>query len=230
MIRFDPQLQQDAAALFFFPEAVSEEEQRLLLDEVQPRLRRKQYSGSHWDNVIVDYKVRTLPPLVLTLSQSYPFHIVLQETELLRWNNPACGEIIERLKEQIRECLQLDQSVVFLPPHVVDLSPQGYIQPHVDSVKFSGGFIAGLSLLSTRILRLVHVHDKKQAEVLVEPRSLYVLSHKLRYEYEHGILGPQDTPAYFEPVQCEQRISVMLRDAHPDEVDMYKRTKPESRY
>jgi hypothetical protein len=46
-----------------------------------------------------------------------------------------------------------------LQVHVLDLHPEGYILPHVDSIKFSGGVVAGLSLLSTSIMRLqVGIH------------------------------------------------------------------------
>jgi hypothetical protein len=46
-------------------------------------------------------------------------------------------------------------SLEFMSPHVIDLAADGFIGAHVDSIKFSGKLICGLSLGSTRILRLV---------------------------------------------------------------------------
>ena len=109
--------------------------------------------------------------------------------------------------------------------------------PHVDSIKFSGNLIAGLSLLSTRIMRLApaaqsqlpssgsasnipsppHKKDGDVIDLLLPPGSLYILSGPLRYDYTHEILGEaggsssNDSPY---PV-CERRISIVLRDKLP---------------
>ena len=42
----------------------------------------------------------------------------------------------------------------WLPCHAIDLSKDGRLDAHVDSVKFSGGIVAGISLLSDSIMRL----------------------------------------------------------------------------
>ncbi|NXV96779.1 ALKB7 dioxygenase, partial [Calonectris borealis] len=60
--------------------------------------------------------------------------------------------------------------------HVLDLHPRGHVRPHVDSVKFCGCTIAGVSLLSPSVLRLVSCRAPGQwLELLLEPGSLYVL-------------------------------------------------------
>ena len=42
---------------------------------------------------------------------------------------------------------QVGGAVAFLPrTHVLDLHADGWINPHVDSIKFSGGIVCGLSL------------------------------------------------------------------------------------
>ena len=51
-----------------------------------------------------------------------------------------------------------------------------YIKPHVDSVKFCGEVIAGISLLSPSVMRLQHESDSaKCLLVLLPQRSLYIL-------------------------------------------------------
>ena len=51
------------------------------------------------------------------------------------------------------------QDQEFLPPHVVDLDNSGYIGPHVDNEKVSGDVVAGLSLLSHRVMVLLPDED-----------------------------------------------------------------------
>lgn len=61
--------------------------------------------------------------------------------------------------------------------HILDLHKDGYIKPHVDSVRFCGNIIAGLSLLSDSIMRFKHETDqtKPVVNVLLKRRSLYIL-------------------------------------------------------
>ena len=47
----------------------------------------------------------------------------------------------------------------FLYPHIIELSDKGFINSHIDSIKFSGDLVAGLSLGSTRIMTLKYDHS-----------------------------------------------------------------------
>mmetsp|Transcript_17757 Transcript_17757/g.23149 ORF Transcript_17757/g.23149 Transcript_17757/m.23149 type:complete len:126 (+) Transcript_17757:355-732(+) len=98
----------------------------------------------------------------------------------------------------------------WLPPHVIDLrEDDGCIRPHIDSVKFSGGIVAGLSLLSRCTMTLARA-DEKSGEVKpnadshrlqLEPNSLYVLSGLARFSYAHSISETQG-----------RRLSIIFRD------------------
>ena len=140
--------------------------------------------------------------------------------ELLRSEDwPAhLSATVERLKGLVRETI--GQDVAFLPPHLIDLAPDGLIAPHVDSVKFSGGLIAGLSLMSPRVMRLTPEPGKEGGviELLLEPRSLYVLTGPLRYDFAHEVLGQGGVPSLFPPPAppLERRLSVILRDPPTD--------------
>lgn len=46
---------------------------------------------------------------------------------------------INRIRSLIQDYTHGGQPVTFLPVHVIDLAEDGYIKPHVDSIKFSGG-------------------------------------------------------------------------------------------
>lgn len=102
----------------------------------------------------------------------------------------------------------------------------------MDSIKFSGKIVASLSLLSSRILRLTPDYTQSDwnesdilrenlpaiVEVVLKPRTFYVLSGDFRYRYNHEILGMSSNEAILVPVEMrpqslERRISVMFRDA-----------------
>ena len=106
-----------------------------------------------------------------------------------------------------------------------------FLGHHVDSIKFSGDFICGLSLISEREMSL-----KKEAEVAqtpdseecppekifhVPPRSLYIMKGIWRYEYAHAISLPlpvdkriikEDNPRFPEK---HRRISLIFRNPLP---------------
>lgn len=110
---------------------------------------------------------------------------------------------------------------------------------HVDSLKFSGGIISSLSLLSPRTLRLLPdmsgIPDENDPqydrykynvtgampeilEVIIRPRSFYMLSGPFRYCYSHSILGYDQKPLLIPEheslpdVDIGRRISIMFRD------------------
>jgi hypothetical protein len=95
----------------------------------------------------------------------------------------------------------------------------------VDSIKFSGGIVSSLSLLSARVLRLtpdttqsldksIATHDV--VEVILQPRAFYILSNAFRYYYNHEILGEKQDAKLIPkdkcPARIDRRLSVMFRD------------------
>ena len=103
----------------------------------------------------------------------------------------------------------------WLPLHVLDLHSKGIIFPHVDSLKFSGDVVAGLSLYSDSVCTFDLQHPSKRGEdgeedgdvhqdpqnqmvsdddfrpsrvrVYLPRRSFYVTSGDIRNTYAHGI-------------------------------------------
>ena len=104
----------------------------------------------------------------------------------------------------------------WLPCHAIDLSANGELKPHVDSVKFSGEVVAGLSLLSDAVMRLRpsakewenKENDINHGEVsgdsigfvdLYLPMlSLYVLSGMSRYSFTHELLRSNTSFEFME--------------------------------
>mmetsp|Transcript_29606 Transcript_29606/g.41660 ORF Transcript_29606/g.41660 Transcript_29606/m.41660 type:complete len:262 (+) Transcript_29606:115-900(+) len=174
--------------LEIFPEYISQQEHDSLVSELEPILKKKKFQSSHWDKVITGFR----------------------ELEKANWT-ASNAAIFQRIKDMFPDTAWL------YGVHVLDLAEEGYIGPHVDSVKFSGRYIIGLCLLSSSIMRLTHVRTKDKIDLLLRPRSLYVLRDELRYEYDHEILPSQPAPTFKgEEIKKSRRISLMLRDQPPN--------------
>ena len=227
-----------------FPEIINKDEAAILLSRCQQSFKRKRYIKDHWDGVI-----------------SYYRETEIQDSE---WNNDnlECLEIIESVKDKIRfffseksallknynthfekKAKTIDfefedlktPKIQFRPIHVIDLHPEGYIAPHVDSVRHGGKSVCGLSLLSSSVMRLNHSipeeyslldekerYDKEvkynntkgnhKIDLYLPPNSLYILSGPTRFEYTHEIL--RDKQSFFggREVPRDRRISLIFRD------------------
>uniref|UniRef100_A0A2K6T7R6 AlkB homolog 7 n=1 Tax=Saimiri boliviensis boliviensis TaxID=39432 RepID=A0A2K6T7R6_SAIBB len=146
-----------------------------------------------------------------------------RETEKSRWS------------EASRAILQRVQAAAFGPGqtllssvHVLDLEARGYIKPHVDSVKFCGATIAGLSLLSPSVMRLVHTQEPGEwLELLylqpgsphpsrnvggLEPGSpVFFCRGSARYDFSHEILRDEESFFGERRIPRGRRISVICR-------------------
>uniref|UniRef100_A0A182P6V0 Alpha-ketoglutarate-dependent dioxygenase AlkB-like domain-containing protein n=1 Tax=Anopheles epiroticus TaxID=199890 RepID=A0A182P6V0_9DIPT len=137
---------------------VGEAEEQSLLDEIEPYLKRLRYEFDHWDDAIHGYR----------------------ETERKHWY-PANRAILDRVV-----------SVAFAGSampyvHVLDLAEEGVIKPHVDSVRYCGNTIAGISLLSDSVMRLVRTNDEEQTNA--EYRQIF--SKERHSKYWADILLPR---------------------------------------
>lgn len=172
--------------LVYLEEVVSvQEEGRLCAYLDEGWLKRRRYEKGHWDSVISKYKeaelVGDLPGDVASIVTRLMGELVLPRYD----HKPTAAEM--------------------MAPHVVDLDADGSISPHVDNVRHSGAVLAGLSLLSTRTLRLHKdgAPEEGLIEQVLRPRSLYLLKGPLRYDFAHSILPG-----------TQRRLSIIFRDAH----------------
>ncbi|XP_055951376.1 alpha-ketoglutarate-dependent dioxygenase alkB homolog 7, mitochondrial-like isoform X1 [Argiope bruennichi] len=169
---------------------ISESEEENLMKEIDPIFKRRRYEFDHWDGAIQGYK----------------------ETEKADWNEEN-SKIIQRLQKLAfpAECKTLKLV------HVLDLSKDGYIKPHVDSVRFCGNIISGISLLSSSIMRLAMEENKEMfVDVLLQRQSLYIMSGLVRYKFTHEIL--KDSESFFKGIAVPRgrRVSVICRN-EPEE-------------
>ncbi|KAK7167837.1 hypothetical protein R3I94_002034 [Phoxinus phoxinus] len=165
---------------------ISEEEENAIFKEVEPGLRKKRYEFDHWDDAIHGYR----------------------ETERLQW-----GVMCESILRRVRVAAFPEGSPLLGPIHVLDLDKEGYIKPHIDSVKFCGSTIAGLSLLSDSIMRLVPENNSTDwVELLLSRRSLYILRDDARFKFTHEILKDDDSFFSGHKISRHRRISVICRN------------------
>ncbi|KAF4519721.1 hypothetical protein B566_EDAN017595 [Ephemera danica] len=165
---------------------LSSEEEQSILNEIEPYLKRLRYEFDHWDDAIHGYR----------------------ETERLKWNSEN-SKIIQRVRELAFPvgCAQLRHV------HVLDLDAKGVIKPHVDSTRFCGNTIAGLSLLSDCVMRLVHSHNSEQVvDIYLKQRSLYIMRDSARYDYTHEVLGAEHSFFKENAVPRSRRISIICRN------------------
>lgn len=111
---------------------ISEEEEEHLFAETKKTMKRMRYQYDHWDDAIHGYR----------------------EMEKTDWW-PENEKIFERVRQKA--------FVANILPHVhiLDLAADGIIKPHVDSSRYCGTTIAGLSLLTDCIMRLKRVDENQ---------------------------------------------------------------------
>lgn len=189
---------------------ISEAEELTLIAEAEKSIKRMRYEYDHWDNAIHGYR----------------------EMEKVDWL-PENRILFDRVRKFAFV------SDVMPHVHILDLAKDGIIKPHVDSSRYCGTTIAGLSLLTDCIMRLRRVDEMKYVQAkmgednkdainnsnkstaaieydyfvdcLLKRRSLYVMKNVARYNFTHEVLA---TNSEFKGVNVEKerRISIICRN------------------
>lgn len=120
--------------------------------------------------------------------------------------------------------------------HILDLAADGRIDHHVDSIKFSGDIVCGISLGSAAIMELKYdadaataarqlpgrprlvgaeapAPDKTVIRMRLPRRSLYFLIAESRYCWSHAVLGGTTT---FVPGGAAAPVAAGVPDASED--------------
>jgi len=181
------------------PDFISDTEHDTLLHDADSFLARRTFSNDHFDGVISGYR-----------------------------------EGLLNLKEGPQNLIQLSKRVYNLFPktssplmpsiHFIELQKSGQIGKHVDSIKFSGSVVAGISLASDCVMHLYPVKfgsdgsEKNNdpsllgvVDVLLPKKSLYIMSHESRYHWAHEIRSGE--PTFLKrSVPRQRRVSMIFRD------------------
>lgn len=161
---------------------ISEEEEEHLFAETKKTMKRMRYQYDHWDDAIHGYR----------------------EMEKTDWW-PENEKIFERVRSRAFVANVLPHV------HILDLAADGIIKPHVDSSRYCGTTIAGLSLLTDCIMRLKRVDENQ---------------YKQSREGEDGSQGLSRTPqqqrsdkqnksqfSYFADVLLKRRSLYIMKDS-----------------
>lgn len=194
----------DASSAVVYPLFLTEVEGKAMTEEAGRRLKRRRFENGHWDAVIKQYREVELP----TPDDQFPRQNDVEHDDTGVYVPPYV-KVIEKTRRHLENHQLNDHSIRWLPCHAIDLSANGELTAHVDSIKFSGGIVAGISLLSDSIIRLKpsaeewesnkKVHDSYGYVDLYLPRlSLYVLSGMSRYSYTHELLPSNSTYEFME--------------------------------
>lgn len=186
--------QQFDSSFIIVPDIVSVEEESRLIDEIEKSLKRLRYQHDHWDDAIHGYR----------------------ETEIIKWKDQNNSNVIQKLRNRVFADESITEQMQRV--HVLDLCDSGYVKPHIDSTRFCGNIIAGLSLLSDSVMRLADEKcpDTYVVYALLPRRSLYIMKDAARYQYTHEILS-DGAPSVFNDrlIVRERRVSIVMRNEPP---------------
>jgi len=145
--------------------------------------RRVQHYGYRYD-----YKARSVA------SESY---LGL----LPEWVSPYCDR------------LRVEEFFPQLPDQVIinEYEPGQGIAPHIDCVPCFTDTIASLSLGSACVMEFAHIETRQKIPVLLEPRSLVILSGDARYRWQHGIPHRKTDRHHGTIFPRGRRLSLTLR-------------------
>ncbi|KAL7467405.1 hypothetical protein ACHAXS_007645 [Conticribra weissflogii] len=150
----------DQNSAVVYPNFITPEEGHSFIKEASKRMKRRRFEQGHWDSVISLYRE-------VELSTRDDFGIP-NDDEISSAKEELFISAIRRVRDHIainhivsadnwqssEEKVNQINHVKWLPCHAIDYHADGKLDAHVDSVKFSGGIVAGLSLLSDSIMRL----------------------------------------------------------------------------
>jgi alkylated DNA repair dioxygenase AlkB len=113
----------------------------------------------------------------------------------------------------IAERLHGDGHIKTVPNQVIvnEYEPGQGIANHIDCEPCFGDTIISLSLNSTCVMDFIHTQSKKKIELLLEPRSLVVVSGASRTLWTHGIPARKTDSFRGRKIERKLRISLTYR-------------------
>lgn len=229
----------DVTSAVVYPEFITEEEGKSLIQEASKRLKRRRFEDGHWDSVITGYREVEMSTPEIDFLQGGIEDMNMDKNDACL---PLFAKVIQKTRSHIAKMegegiSSISNNIQWLPCHAIDLSADGKLTAHVDSIKFSGGIVSGVSLLSDSIMRLKpssnEWHDDEKDDTntnvgdtegdqsvskeyyvdLYLPRlSLYVLSGMSRYSYTHELLPSGSTFEFIDGKSSAKSNDEIIHD------------------
>lgn len=112
-------------------------------------------------------------------------------------------------------CIRLKEERIFqaMPEQVIvnEYWPGQGISPHIDCVPCFGPVIASLSLGSACVMNFRHAASAKKVSILLEPRSMLVLSGEARSAWQHAISPRKTDICNGQVIPRARRVSLTFR-------------------
>ncbi|KAF8558394.1 hypothetical protein OG21DRAFT_1455367 [Imleria badia] len=193
----------------FFPRFFDIHEQRLLLTAALSQLDATE--SIRVRRLQVDYRARNpvsdsapveglfLPDRCYTFHEGHYDNVIrdYREMHLTSWPEsklPGLTPVLDRLR-----ALYPSKNT---QAHLLHLASSGEILPHIDNTSASGKWILGVSLGSTRTLRMKSQNstESESFDIMLPSGSVYLQRDDIRYHWRHAILP-----------STGQRISIIIR-------------------
>jgi alkylated DNA repair protein alkB family protein 7 len=146
-----------------YPDFISTTEASILKEDVMKRMQRTRFQKGHWDAVIQYYKEVELLSSSTFPSANTNANANANTNASKHQMSQVSLLAMERVRNHISQTHFFPSSdnedekhdaLEWLNCHAIYLKKEGLLTAHVDSIKFSGDIVAGLSLLSSSIMRL----------------------------------------------------------------------------
>ena len=206
-----------AAGLVLQHDFISRDEESELLAIADEKLAGEPYVSSHYDGVISGYRECGVP--------------------ILDIHSPGAAAAVQRQRQVAWSATHgAKRRGIGMFPHVqvIDMPASGRINAHRDNMKMFGEFTAGLNLLSSAVMRFVPCTTAGKTaqlpsfDVVLRPRTLYVMHGSLRWQYTHAVLDADETDAVLADISQSsenddgfsstlagrrgRRVSIIVRD------------------
>lgn len=122
--------------------------------------------------------------------------------DLPDWLSEYCNKLVRE-----RHFLKLPDQVI-----INEYQPGQGIASHIDCVPCFEETIASISLGSPCVMDFIHIKTNQKVSVLLEPRSLFVLSGDSRYAWKHGIASRKTDKINGQIFSRGRRLSMTFRN------------------
>ena len=161
------------------PNFINQEQQSTLIKEIDRKWQCLPYQFDHWDGAIKNFRERELKEFRNEKNREIVEKIDFEMKQFLGEENFKIGgasqfgndgfESAAKVKSGIDSEFEILDSL-----HVLDLHESGRIEPHIDSVKFTGEGLASLSLVSGSRLRFKE-YARQRDPVMCCARNRYMV-------------------------------------------------------
>jgi hypothetical protein len=203
---------------YVLPNVVPKEQEIALIDFTSPWFDRLPYSDGHVDGLIHHYK-EFYRPYKMLMEDDSAFHesyLSRQQEGESSSGGPLRESLLtegveERSMQLVRAALSTCRAIAakhlpFIPlqerVHFLQIHGDGFIRAHTDESRNSSGIVAGLTLGSGRVMSLTNKRfPGKRIDLLLAPRSFYMLCGAARHEWEHSVDWTEDDEEHLRRAQ-----------------------------